>query len=270
MAFSRFRVKKGILVATDSNPEGVPLIPTGFIAMFSGQLAPEGFLICDGSEVGRYQYPDLFQYMKERSFPYGGGNGSTTFHVPDFRGRIPRGGVTGQRIGEFGGAETHTLVSSNMPPHAHDIPTHTHGVTAGNVGSMNANNANHAHNYSANTNDPGGHAHGVGLHGGAHNWYSATDIASGNTNRAQSTSPATHWPGIGDIPFGGSTNTGSANHSHSFSQNSGNQSANHTHGFTVGATSGNTDTGNTAGGALAMSPIDHMNPFLAINFIIKY
>lgn len=57
---------------------------TGCVVPFAGKAekVPAHWLICDGSEVGRTEYPDLFDCIGET---YGAGNGSTTFNLPDFR-----------------------------------------------------------------------------------------------------------------------------------------------------------------------------------------
>lgn len=62
--------------------------PTGCISMFCGSVAPNGWLICDGSNVSRTTYADLFSII---GTTYGNGDGSTTFTLPDFKGRVPVG-----------------------------------------------------------------------------------------------------------------------------------------------------------------------------------
>lgn len=57
-------------------------IPTGAVFPFAGITAPEGFLLCDGSEVSRVTYAKLFGVIGEI---YGKGDGSTTFNLPDYR-----------------------------------------------------------------------------------------------------------------------------------------------------------------------------------------
>lgn len=99
--------------------------------------APEGWLLCDGSAVSRATYSDLFAAI---GTTYGAGNGSTTFNLPDLRGRVPLGpdGSAGRlsgsdALGNSGGAEKHQLVTSEIPSHGHGvssitIDTHSHGV----------------------------------------------------------------------------------------------------------------------------------------------
>ncbi len=97
---------------------------------WSTNTAPPGWLLCDGSAVSRTTYADLFAVV---GTTYGAGNGSTTFNVPDLRGRIPlgkdnMGGTSANRVtsgqadtlGGNSGAETHTLTESELPAHTHN------------------------------------------------------------------------------------------------------------------------------------------------------
>lgn len=117
----------------------------GVIFPFGGTSAPAGFLMCDGSAVSRAAYPLLFATI---GTAFGNGDGSTTFNVPDLRGRVPAGkddmggsaanrltnggsGVAGNTLGAVGGAETHTLSASQIPPHTHPLPAAGAGTGAG-------------------------------------------------------------------------------------------------------------------------------------------
>jgi len=62
--------------------------PAGAMVFFGAQSVPAGFLECDGSPVSRMTYADLFTAI---GVSYGVGNGTTTFNLPDLRGRVPRG-----------------------------------------------------------------------------------------------------------------------------------------------------------------------------------
>jgi microcystin-dependent protein len=122
-------------------------VPTGTVLPFAGPTAPTGFLLCDGSAVSRTTYSALFGII---STTHGAGNGSTTFNVPDYRGRSLFGkddmggvaanrvtsagsGVNGAGLGATGGAETVTLSLGQMPQHAHTLneTPHNHPVTNG-------------------------------------------------------------------------------------------------------------------------------------------
>lgn len=95
----------------------------GFICMYGGTVAPNGFLLCDGSAVSRTTYADLFSSI---GVTYGSGDGSTTFNLPDLTGRVVVGVSNDYAIGDTGGEETHALLSSEMPSHVHEVPTHGH------------------------------------------------------------------------------------------------------------------------------------------------
>lgn len=62
--------------------------PVGSLQAFAGASAPTGWLLCDGSAVSRTVYPELFSVL---GTTYGAGDGSTTFGLPDLRGRMPIG-----------------------------------------------------------------------------------------------------------------------------------------------------------------------------------
>lgn len=111
----------------------VASVPTGAIKPYGGTTAPSGYLLCDGSAVSRSTYSTLFGVV---GTTFGVGDGSTTFNVPDLRGRIPAGkdnmggsaanrltgasgSVTGTTLGAVGGEESHTLSSGEMPSHSH-------------------------------------------------------------------------------------------------------------------------------------------------------
>ena len=98
----------------------------GSIYMFGGTTAPEGFLLCDGSPVSRTTYSDLFDVI---GTDYGAGDESTTFNLPDLRGRVVIGVSSGYSRASTGGEETHILTSSEIPTHGHTIPSHGHTST---------------------------------------------------------------------------------------------------------------------------------------------
>lgn len=64
------------------------LVPPGTVVAFAGVTAPSGWLLCNGAAVSRSQYPALFTAI---GTGHGSGNGSTTFNIPDYRGRFLRG-----------------------------------------------------------------------------------------------------------------------------------------------------------------------------------
>ena len=111
------------------------VIPSGTLLPYAGSSAPTGFLLCYGQAISRSTYADLFSAI---STTYGTGDGSSTFNVPDLRGRVvagqddmggssanrltdQTGGLNGDTLGDTGGSETHTLTTAQMPAHTHTV-----------------------------------------------------------------------------------------------------------------------------------------------------
>ncbi|HEV2153178.1 phage tail protein [Bradyrhizobium sp.] len=123
------------------------IIPAGAIWPYAGASVPSGWLLCAGQNVSRTAYPNLFAALGGGAI-YGFGDGSTTFTMPDLRGRVPAGldsmtgtpagrlttTLTGIGLGDFGGEEWHTLTTSEIPSHTHantlSDPGHTHPYVA--------------------------------------------------------------------------------------------------------------------------------------------
>lgn len=116
-----------VLTAAQMNALEAATLPTGAITMYGSSSAPTGYLLCDGAAVNRTTYAALFTAIGTQ---YGVGNGTTTFNVPNLKGRVPVGIDSGDGsfdvLGETGGAKTHTLTSSEMPSHTHTQNSHTH------------------------------------------------------------------------------------------------------------------------------------------------
>jgi microcystin-dependent protein len=92
----------------------------GAVKIFAGNFAITGFALCAGQTMGISQNTALFSLLGT-SF---GGNGVSTFMLPDLRSRLPIGQGTGQGltprvIGEFAGQENVTLLTATTPPHNH-------------------------------------------------------------------------------------------------------------------------------------------------------
>lgn len=111
-------------------------VPSGAIAAFGGSAAPTDWLLCDGSAVSRATYADLFTAI---STTYGAGDGSTTFNLPNLKGRVPVGrdaAVTEfDTLGETGGAKEITLTGaqSGVAAHSHGFK-HNSGLANTNSG----------------------------------------------------------------------------------------------------------------------------------------
>lgn len=94
----------------------------GMISIFGGNFAPRGWMYCNGQLLSISTNTALFSLLGT-SF---GGNGVSTFALPDLRGRVPVGTGTGFVLGQVSGLNAVTILSSNLPPH-----THSATVTAG-------------------------------------------------------------------------------------------------------------------------------------------
>ena len=132
----------GVVVNDGGTMKSVPasdfkeyIMPTGAVLPYAGSSAPTGFLLCYGQAISRSTYADLFSAI---STTYGTGDGSSTFNVPDLRGRVAAGqddmggssanrltdqtgGLNGDTLGDTGGSETHTLTTAQMPAHTHTV-----------------------------------------------------------------------------------------------------------------------------------------------------
>ena len=87
---------------------------------------PTGWLLGNGAEVSRALYPDLAALYEEMGWPFGDGNGSTTFNLPDLRDRFPAPiGTYHTDQGATGGAQQFQLTEFELPEHNHPM-THTH------------------------------------------------------------------------------------------------------------------------------------------------
>lgn len=110
---------------------------SGTVVPWGGTSAPTGWLDCDGSAVSRSTYADLFTAI---GTTYGAGDGSSTFNIPDIRGRTVSGKdnmggtaanrltsaatIDGATLGTAGGAQTHTLSTAQLPSHRHGLAVH--------------------------------------------------------------------------------------------------------------------------------------------------
>jgi microcystin-dependent protein len=125
---------------------GLGNTPVGSIIDYAGTSAPTGWLLCYGQAVSRTTYSALFAIIDEI---YGEGDNSTTFNLPDLRGRVTAGqddmggssanrltGVTGSVNGDTlaaaGGEEEHLITEAELPEHSHpgttnnEVADHTH------------------------------------------------------------------------------------------------------------------------------------------------
>jgi microcystin-dependent protein len=192
----------------------------GEIKLYAGSSAPFGWLFCYGQAVSRTAYPRLFATIADT---YGVGDGSSTFNLPDLRGRTPFGrddmggsaanrvtsssGITGTTLGATGGAQTVTLATT-------DIPSHTHTGTSA---------SNGAHSHTATTSSDGAHDHGgaTGSDGSHTHSFSATTGAGGSHSHTGTTDSG------GSHTHTGTSDSGGA-HTHTYSATTDSSGA-HTH-----------------------------------------
>lgn len=116
------------LMEAFANGSEVCMVPIGAVLPFFAGAVPTNYLPCDGTEVNKSDYPDLYEllsgYVTEPT--------EETFNVPDFRLRMLMGsGIESE--GSFSlpllseaGALRHTLTTGELPSHTHSIPAHTH------------------------------------------------------------------------------------------------------------------------------------------------
>lgn len=180
--------------ADQSTVNSIAAVPVGAVLPFAGGSAPSGFLLCFGQAVSRTgTTAALFALL---GTTYGAGDGSTTFNVPDLRGRAVAGkdnmggtaanrlttagsSVDGATLGAPGGAQTHTLTVAQIPSHDHggntaNDGTHAHSINGGSNISGNAFPsvlATTSGNGFGTIAGGGAHAHSISAQGGggAHN-----------------------------------------------------------------------------------------------------
>jgi len=254
-------------------------VPTGAVSAFAGSTAPTGWLLCSGQAVSRTTYAALFALI---GTTYGVGDGSTTFNLPDLRGRVVAGeddmggtaanrltsgvsGITGTTLGAAGGderlqqhqhANTASFTGSAVNT-GNQSADHTHSGTTGN------NNANHSHSGTTGTmNSNWSHSHsqvyngapsGAALDGTKISYGTVLDLAWRNVSISATDTNHTH---------NFSTGTQSANHAHSFS--TGGMSASHTHSVTASGTVTVTNVNQGSGTA------QNVQPTIVLNYIIKF
>jgi microcystin-dependent protein len=207
------------------------LVPSGTVSQTARATAPTGYLLCDGSAISRTTYSSLFDAI---GTAYGVGDNSTTFNIPNLKGRVPVGRDSAQTefdtLGETSGAKTVSLSANNIPSHNHTGTTnaetqeHTH---SGSTGGISAN-----------------HTHGITTRAisGALDWPNTVAYSNGNAAAGSA-----------------STGTVSSDHSHSFT--TGGRSATHNHTFTTSSVGGD-----GSGGVVA---VNNLQPYVVLNYMIK-
>lgn len=118
------------------------LRPTGDIEETLRPTAKPGTLLLNGQTVSRADYPGLWAWVEGQGLaassgkPFGTGDGSTTFVLPNYAGKVARGVASGETVGQLTGADSVTLSVAQLPSHNHSVSvadhaTHSHGgITA--------------------------------------------------------------------------------------------------------------------------------------------
>jgi microcystin-dependent protein len=160
----------------------------GEVVDYAGTSAPTGWLFCYGQAISRTTYSALYAIL---STTYGSGDGSTTFNLPDIRGRVVAGqddmggssanrltgltnGVNGDTLGATGGLESFYLAETNLPAHTHGAGTlvtassgaHTHQLSIRNTSNdqsvdTGAQSAADNNNSTETTSSDGAHTHTI-------------------------------------------------------------------------------------------------------------
>jgi microcystin-dependent protein len=228
--------------------------PIGMITPYAGSTAPANWQLCYGQAISRTTYASLFAVI---STAYGAGDGTTTFNLPDLRGRTVAGLdnmggtdagrlTTANTLGTTTGTETVTLTSaqSGVPAHSHANTVTNNAVTSG-AGTAHQ-HANTVTNNTVSTSGVGNHTHYA--HGGAF------------SGSSQYTSV---WNSDGALR----ETSGAGAHDHTVTSNvtisNANESA-HTHSVTSNVAI--TNVNNSA--ADAASAHSNMQPTMTINYII--
>ena len=212
--------------------DGATVSQPGDIKLSAAAVPAAGWLLCNGQAVSRSTFAALYAALGGTTSPWGQGDGSTTFNVPDLRSRDAIGagqgsGLTNRALGTSGGAEGTTLtdVQSGVNPN---------GATG---------NDNATHTHSGGTGGESGHSHGAPP--GYGNFVVALNNASPMTGKLLASGSNYGW----DYS---SPTAGGSGHTHGFT--TGGQSVNHQHALV----SRSADAAHT-----------NMQPWVAVNYFVK-
>jgi microcystin-dependent protein len=265
----------GYLDATTLLQGGSPVWSPGDLKASASGGVPAGWYRCNGAAISRAANAALFAAI---GTTYGAGDGSTTFNVPDLRGRTiagldnmgggaPAGRLPGaDYFGWTGGASTHTLSVTEIAAHQHTAwsggaGSHSHTASVA---------ANGTHNHSGGTADAGTHNHTGGANAAGGHAHSVTfPRANDGINQAGGFGNAIGAQGGNTDAVGDHTHSvwtyDSGNHNHTvWTYDAGS----HTHGLTIDAVGDHTHAvamSDTGGGGAH----NNVQPTAAVNWLIK-
>lgn len=242
-------------VVDSSGNQKVSSTPAGAMMDFAGSTAPTGWLLCDGTAYSRTTYATLFAVL---GTTFGVGDNSTTFNVPDFRGRVSMGAGTGAQDGgsgtgaisggtaltarsrgAWGGAQTHTLTGAES-----GTSQHQHGASGATVSQQTA-------TFTSNVSISAGGAHSHDIN---HNAFTNATVTGSGLRVANI------------VTSGGNTTVATQSETHSHTITAANLNAGQGSGH-VHTLSGNV---NNSVEASASSSHNNVQPFLVVNKIIKF
>ena len=215
--------------------KGYDLVPAGCIMMWGGTISPPlGWLDCNGEPISRIGiYKALFDIIGET---YGNGNGSTTFNLPNFNDKFPKGSSPTNASGTKGGDKEFAITKANLPniSHTHSID-HNHSIDHGHDDSETSEDGKHRHDTNID--------YGSGSDGTNNNAGSTLNAATGAVNTAYQ---ADHKHDTDTPAFDGDS------------------------GGASNGDSGSSPATTPTSTAYKSTPIDNQPEFLQIQYIIKY
>jgi microcystin-dependent protein len=244
-----------------SGPPADP-IPSGTIVITAFASSPFGWLICDGQAISRTTYSELFAGL---GTTYGAGNGTTTFNIPNLKGRVVVGVDSAQTefdaLGETGGSKA-SVATHDHGTHFHSIEhnhpaktsggqsvDHSHGDDHVHSGGTGGHSADHSHGFSfTETTDSTGD--------GAARYDSSGAGAQGTQNYGTGGASVDHSHGF----------TTNAKSTQGYGTNTGGASVGHTHDVDLDNFTGNSATQTAQSGGTTSG---NLQPYMALNYIIK-